>query len=166
MEFIDALKSGITTAFDTVSDVTQNIIEKNRTNAQLAKLRNIMKNECEMINRAYISLGKQYYESKQNDKCEPCENEEELFKVIEDSKTRIKKARERYRQILECQTVEIVNKYDIGDLEDITVACSNEDEYEQSPFNIDDEAQAPVAEDIVLDESEPGDEEVAQDDDF
>ena len=57
---------------------------------------------------------------------------------IENSKSRIKKARERYNLILENQTIEFCEKYDIADLEDITVACSNEDEYEASPFTTED----------------------------
>ncbi len=134
MDFFDIIKKGFSNAFDTVSDTTQAIIEKNRVNSQLSKLRSAMKSECEMINRAYITLGKQYYEGKQRGKTAPCENEEELFQIISESKARIKKAKERYRQIIENQTVEIVKKYDIGDLEDITVVCSNEDEYGDSPF--------------------------------
>ena len=137
MDFFDIIKKGLSNAFDTVSDTTQAIIEKNRVNSQLSKLRSAMKSECEMINRAYITLGKQYYEGKQRGKTAPCENEEELFRIISESKARIKKAKERYRQIIENQTVEIVKKYDIGDLEDITVVCSNEDEYGDSPFEND-----------------------------
>lgn len=139
MAFLDSVKNGFTNAVDTVSEVTQTLIEKNRINAQLNRLRSVMKSECEMINRAYITLGKKYYENKVNSKTDACDNEEELFKVIEDSKENIRKARERYRQLIECQTVEIVKQYDIEDLEDITVACSNEDQYEVSPFEPSDE---------------------------
>lgn len=134
MAFLDTVKSGITNAVDTVSGVTQTLIEKNRANAQLNRLRAVMKSECEMINRAYITLGKNYYENKLSGKTDSCADEEELFAVIEQSKANIKKARERYRQVMESQTVEVVTEYDIADLEDITVSCSNEDEYEASPF--------------------------------
>lgn len=134
MTFLDTVKSGLEAAVDTVSGVTQTIIEKNRANAQLNRLRAVMKSECEMINRAYITLGKNYYENKQNGNDEACPNEEELFEVIEKSKANIKRARERYRQVVESQSVELVTEYDIEDLEDITVSCSNEDEYEALPF--------------------------------
>ena len=134
MDFLDSVKNGVSCAVDTVSEITQTIIEKNRLNAQLNRLRTIMKNECEMINRAYITLGKKYYENKVNDKSDACENEEELFEIIENSKEQIRKARRRYRQLLESRTVENVKKYSIDELEDITVACSNEDEYAESPF--------------------------------
>ncbi len=148
MAIFDSIKSGFNCAVETVTDVTHSLIEKNRTNAQLNRLRSIMKSECEMINRAYITLGKKYYENKQNGKNDICKNEEELFKIIAESKEHIKKIRERYRQVLERQTVEIAKKYDIGDLEDITVACSNEDQYEESPFDVN-----ATAEDIILNEA-------------
>ena len=134
MTFLDTVKSGITTAVDTVSGVTQTFIEKNRANAQLNRLRAVMKSECEMINRAYIALGKNYYENKNEGKNDVCPNEEELFEIIEQSKANIKRARERYRLVVESQSVELVTEYDIAELEDITVSCSNEDEYEASPF--------------------------------
>lgn len=141
MDFLDTVKNSLNTAVDTISAVTHTIIEKNRTNAQLNRLRLVMKNESEMINRAYIALGKHYYENAgKGEEFVPAQNEAELFKVIETSKNRIKKARERYSQILENQTVEIYDNYDKGVIEDITVACSNEDEYAGSPF--------PVKEDI------------------
>ena len=47
MAFLDSVKNGLTNAVDTVSGVTQAIIEKNRLNAQLNRLRAIMKSECE-----------------------------------------------------------------------------------------------------------------------
>ncbi len=134
MTFFDSVKNGFSSAVETVSGVTQTIIEKNRQNAQLNRLRAVMRNECEMINRAYITLGKKYYEGKVNGKVEVCENEEELFRIIENSKAQIKKARERYLKIIESQNIAITEKYNVEDLEDITVACSNEDEYGESPF--------------------------------
>ncbi len=164
MTFFESVKSGISCAVDTVSSVTQSLVEKNRQNAQLNRLRAVMRNECEMINRAYISLGKKYYDNKINGKNETCENEEALFKVIENSKAQIKKARERYLKIIESQTIEIARKYDVEDLEDITVACSNEDEYDESPFVADDNID-------ITPEDKPGPEaeeaeEVASDDSF
>lgn len=140
MAIYDSVRCGITTAVETVSSVTQTIIEKNRTKAKMNRLRTVMKNEAEMINRAYITLGKKYYENKINNRTDSCKNEEDLFKIIENSKEQIRRARERYRRLIESQTVEVIKKYDIDDLEDITVACSNEDEYEESPFT----AEAPA----------------------
>ncbi len=150
MDFIDTVKNSLNTAVDTISAVTHTIIEKNRTNAQLNRLRLVMKNESEMINRAYIALGKHYYENSGKGKdFLPAKNESELFKVIETSKCRIKKARERYNLILENQTVEIFENYDKNTIEDITVACSNEDEYAESPFPVKEE-KPQVVEDITV----------------
>lgn len=163
MTFLDSIKTGFSSAVDTVSSVTQTIIERNRQNAQLNRLRSIMRNECEMINRAYISLGKKYYDSKVNGREGSYENEEELFKVIENSKAQIKKARERYLKIIESQTIEMTKKYDVEDLEDITVACSNEDEYNESPFAADEDIDV-TPEAAVQPEAEA--EEVASDDSF
>ncbi|MBQ5346883.1 MAG: hypothetical protein IIU39_02380 [Ruminococcus sp.] len=164
MTFFDSIKSGLSSAVDTVSSVTQSIVEKNRQNAQLNRLRTIMRNECEMINRAYITLGKKYYDNKVGGKENACENEEALFEIIENSKAQIKKARERYLKILESQTIEITKKYDIEDLEDITVACSNEDEYKESPFTAD-EADIDITPEADTAEK-TADEEVASDDSF
>ncbi len=163
MTFLDTVKNGLNCAVETVSSVTQTLVEKNRQNAQLNRLRTVMRNECEMINRAYISLGKKYYDNKINGRNESCENEEQLFKVIENSKAQIKKARERYLKIIESQTIEMTRKYDIEDLEDITVACSNEDEYDESPF-VGDEIDITPAVEEVKPEAEV--EEIASDDSF
>lgn len=167
MTFLDSIKTGISSAADTVSSVTQALIERNRQNAQLNRLRSIMRNECEMINRAYISLGKKYYDNKISGREGTYENEEELFKVIENSKAQIKKARERYLKIIESQTIEMTKKYDVEDLEDITVACSNEDEYEESPFVGDEGIDiTPKTAPESVPEVETEAEEVASDDSF
>lgn len=164
MAIYDTVRNGLTVAVDTVSSVTQTIIEKNRTRAKMNRLRQVMKNEAEMINRAYITLGKKYYENKINNRTDCCKDEEELFKVIENSKEQIRRARERYRRLIESQTVEVINKYDIEDLEDITVACSNEDEYEESPFTVETEEEA--EENIDITPKAPVDGEVANGDAF
>ena len=58
----DTVKSTVGTAVDTLSTVAQSFVEKNRTKAKLNRLRMVMKNESELMNRAYIALGKEYYE--------------------------------------------------------------------------------------------------------
>ena len=166
MAILDSVKNGFSTAVCTVSGITQTIIEKNRLNAQLSRLRSLMKSECEMINRAYITLGKKYYENKVNDKTDACENEEELFEIIERSKAQVKKLRERYVKLIESQTVEITKKYDVEDLEDITVACSNEDEYEESPFVTEHEDVTESNENVTNKDENVTIEEVAEEDSF
>lgn len=166
MAILESVKNGFTTAVDTVSGITQTIIEKNRLNAQLSRLRALMKSECEMINRAYISLGKKYYENKVNDRTDACENEEELFEIIEHSKEQITKLRERYVKLIESQTVEITKKYEVEDLEDITVACSNEDEYDDSPFVSEVEDVTEDNKSVTKDDENVTIEEVAEEDSF
>ncbi len=162
MTIFDTVKGTVTTAVDTISSVAQTIVDKNRTNAKLNRLRLVMKNESELMNRAYIALGKQYYEMQKKGSVEVTENQQKLFDVIEKSKAKIAKARECYRDIVDSQndifygspeTVE----YKSADVVDITVACSNENEYETSPF----EAVKDVAEE-VKEEIEEATESVAE----
>lgn len=139
MTIFDTVKGTVNTAVDTISAVAQTIVDKNRTNAKLNRLRLVMKNESELMNRAYIALGKQYYEMQKKGETEPTENQKKLFEVIEISKAKIAKARDCYRKIVDSQndvfygTPDVAN-YKSDDIVDITVACSNESEYESSPF--------------------------------
>lgn len=144
MAILDTLKGTVNTAVDTISTVAQTLVEKNRVNAKLNRLRFIMKNESELMNRAYIALGKQYYENKKGGSAKTAVSEEKLFEVIESSKAKIAKARECYRQIVDSQNDIFYGKVGSDDQEsqkvssenlvDITVACSNENEYKSSPF--------------------------------
>ena len=101
MTFFDTVKGTVNTAADTISNVTQNIVEKNRTNAKLNRLRLIMKCESELMNRAYIALGKSFYESAKKGESVSEDQQKKLFEVIENSKAKIAKARECYRQIVD-----------------------------------------------------------------
>lgn len=144
MAIIDTLKGTVNTAVDTISTVAQTLVEKNRVNAKLNRLRFIMKNESELMNRAYIALGKQYYDNKKGSNSKQAESEEKLFAVIDSSKAKIAKARECYRKIVDSQNGIFYGKTALGEQEpekvssenlvDITVACSNENEYDSSPF--------------------------------
>ena len=100
-----------------------------------------MKNESEMINRAYIALGKHYYETTGSEKgFSPAQNESELFEVIEKSKAKIARARECYRKIVDSQndifygSPDEEKEFSSSEVVDITVACSNESDYKSSPF--------------------------------
>lgn len=150
MTFFDTVKGTVNTAADTISSVTQNIVEKNRTNAKLNRLRLIMKCESELMNRAYIALGKSCYESAKKGESVSEEQQKKLFEVIENSKAKIAKARECYRQIVDSSndvfygTPETQPKPEFKNDEvvDITVACSNENEYKSSPFPAQSEEKA------------------------
>ncbi len=140
MTFLDTVKGTVSTAVDTISSVTQTIVDKNRTNAKLNRLRLVMKNESELMNRAYIALGKQYYEASKKGETISAEKQEKLFDVIEKSKAKIAKARDCYRKIVDSQNdifygVPDVQEYNAEEVVDITVACSNESDYDSSPFD-------------------------------
>ena len=143
---IDKVKSTMNTAADTITTVAQNFVEKNRTKAKLNRLRMVMKSESELMNRAYIELGKEYYEMlKKGDVTAADEKQKNLLGVIDNSKAKIAKARECYRMVLESQS-EFVYAVPSApekkpaevkqeDVVDITVACSNEDDYDSNPFD-------------------------------
>ncbi len=147
MTIFETVKSTVNTAVDTISSVAQSLVEKNRTNAKLNRLRLVMKNESELMNRAYIALGKHYFENAKNGDVSPTDEQKKLFEVIKKSKAKIAKARTCYRKIIDSQndifygsSEEIETQdYDSSDIIDITVACSNENEYESSPFETADE---------------------------
>lgn len=90
MNFIDKLGSGISSAVDMV-------VEKNRQLAQLNRLSAIIKNENEILNLAYVSLGKNYYKILEEG-AEPADVEN-IISVIKNSENRLKKAQARYDYI-------------------------------------------------------------------
>ena len=153
MFVLETIKDTVNAAVGTISTVTQSLIEKNKTNAKLNRLRFIMKNESELMNRAYIALGKQYYEMQKTGNYEPTEAQEKLFALLESSKKKLARARECYRKIVDSQNDIFYGKADesadneveTGKIVDITVACSNENEYKSSPF---------AAEESAADENE------------
>lgn len=159
MTIFDTVKGTVSTAVDTISTVAQSIVEKNRTNAKLNRLRLVMKSESELMNRAYIALGKQLYESQKKGEAVSAKNQEKLFEVIEKSKAKIARARECYRRIVDSQNdvfygnPDEEKEYSSGEVVDITVACSNESDYESSPFERI-EAQVKTAVDEISGEAE------------
>lgn len=169
MTFFDTVKGTVNTAADTISNVTQNIVEKNRTNAKLNRLRLIMKCESELMNRAYIALGKSFYENAKKGESVSENQQKKLFEVIENSKAKIAKARECYRQIVDNSndvfygTPETQPKPEFKNDEvvDITVACSNENEYKSSPF----EAQTEQKEEVEAEQPKTAEEVKAEEKD-
>lgn len=163
MTIFDSVKGTVNAAVDTISAVTQTIVEKNRTNAKLNRLRLVMKSESELMNRAYIALGKTYYDSEKKGAKVSEADREKLFKVIEKSKAKIAKARECYRKIVDSQNdifygAPESHEYNSSEIVDITVACSNENEYTSSPFgSVQDTASLEVdsAENITVAETVP-----------
>ena len=116
-----------------VSDAVEYVVEKNKIQAQQNRLRMVMRNEADLINRSYIALGKYYYEnlrgkddSEQNRTC--CE-------TIDKSSARMQKAADRYRSLIEAQAKVSYDEYAAleDDGEDITVCCSYEDLGQDAP---------------------------------
>ena len=152
---LDTVMSTVNSAVETLSTVAQNFVEKNRTKAKLNRLRMVMKSESELMNRAYIALGKEYYQILKKGDAEPTEKQEKLVEVIDSCKAKIARARDCYRTIVESQNEYIYatpanNKETVSttDVIDITVACSNESDYKTSPFSDAKEAVKEKAEDI------------------
>ena len=152
MTVLDTLRTTLDTAVDSLSTVAQAFVERNRTKAKLNRLRMIMKNESELMNRAYIALGKEYYEFLKKGEAVPTEKQQKLLEVIDKSKAKIAKARNCYREILESDDefafASPADKKEVKseDVVDITVACSNESDYNSSPFS---QAKAEAAEAVA-----------------
>ena len=90
MDFVDKLGMFL-------SDSLDYLIDKNRQKAQLNRIEAVIKNETEILNRAYIALGKQYYKmlegkAEETDVSQICD-------TIKSSKLRLKKAKARYEYI-------------------------------------------------------------------
>ena len=55
MTILDSVKGTVNTAVDTISSVAQTIVEKNRTNAKLNRLRLVMKSESEPLTHSAVA---------------------------------------------------------------------------------------------------------------
>lgn len=159
MAVINSIKSTLCVVADTVSNVAHNYVEKNRTKAKLNRLRMVMKSESELMNRAYIALGKDYYEVLKSGNAEPNDRQQKLMKVIDNSKAKIARARDCYRKVLESQNAFLygtstaeAKPYEGEAVADITVACSNESDYNSNPFT------AEAADGAVQDDESPAEE--------
>lgn len=150
----DTFKSTLNSAVETLSSVAQSFVEKNRTKAKLNRLRMVMKTESELMNRAYIALGKEYYEVLKKGDVDPTDKQEKLLEVIDSCKAKIGRARDCYRKIIENQSEFMYSAPDdkeqvkSEDVVDITVACSNESDYNSNPFAQAEEKAADVKEEV------------------
>ena len=166
------------------------LVEKNRQMAQLNRLAAIIKTETDMINRAYVALGKQYFAMLQgpaveNDMTQICE-------VIKFSEERLKKAQARYDYVkvygvptAQVDTVDMIRSNDNNDAQtveeeakseeaseceegaDITIAVADEEakaeKAEQTEENtVEDTAEEAAAEETKADEVENDAEEKAE----
>lgn len=131
MSFIDK-------ASNKLSDSINKIIDKSRQCAQLNRLSAVIRNETEVLDRAYIALGKQYYKNLNGDTETP--DMSHICEIIEESKARLKKAQAGYDYIKQNgiyepkpkpAVIKISADEDIqpdtehqSEDEDITIACS------------------------------------------
>lgn len=127
-----------------VSDAVEYVVEKNRIQAQQNRLRMVMRNEADLINRSYVALGKYYYENLRNK--DDVEQNKKYCETIDKSSARMQKAVDRYRSLIEAQAKVNYDEYVTleDDGEDITVCCAYEDEEEL--------AEEPVKEDKETEE--------------
>ncbi|MDD6490010.1 MAG: hypothetical protein PUG48_09410 [Clostridia bacterium] len=151
-----------------LSDSINKIIDKSRQLAQLNRLSAVIKSETEVLNRAYIALGKQYYKNLNGDTETP--DMSHICEVIEESKARLKKAQAGYEYIKQNGVAEPKPKQpvikisadeaiqpDIEQLEeddDITIAYAN-----VSGESADETAEEPKPSDSVQAADEPKPEE-------
>ena len=89
MNFVDKISGTLLQSIDY-------IIDKNRRCAQLNRLDVIIQNETEILNNAYIALGKIYLKKLEENGEETQAETEQIINLIQDSKIRLKKARARY----------------------------------------------------------------------
>ncbi len=131
MNFLDKVGEGLSSAIDM-------IVEKNRQCAQLNRLAAIIRNETEVINHAYVALGKQYFGILEG-KEEPAEAEK-ICEVIKFSEERLRKARARYNYIKEygvpvspIDTVDMIRAVNESDAEmESFIESPDEDETEEN----------------------------------
>ena len=120
MDFIDKLSM-------VLSDSLDYLIDRNRQKAQLNRIEAVIKNETEILNRAYIALGKHYYKTldgrtEETDISQICD-------TIKNSKLRLKKAKARYEYIF---------KYGVptpGLRDDISVAYIDDSYYPEEKMS-------------------------------
>ena len=132
------------------------LVEKNRQMAQLNRLAAIIKTETDMINRAYVALGKQYFAMLQgtaveNDMTQICE-------VIKFSEERLKKAQARYDYVkvygvptAQVDTVDMIRSNDNNDAQTVEEEAKSEEapEFEEGAditIAVADEAPKPAQE--------------------
>lgn len=116
-----------------VTDAVEYLVEKNSIQAQQNRLKMVMRNENNLTQRAYLELGKYYYEQLREK--ESNERNKALCETIDNSKVRMKKAVDRYKELMiqqENAILEEVEKeesnYTEEVAEDITLCCAYQDE--------------------------------------
>lgn len=128
MNIIENVKSGVSAAMESISDATQNLIEKNRINAKVNRLNLVIKNETLIINKAYARLGKYYFDSTSGSGELDSEKVNSLFEIIRNSKARLSMAQDILRSMIEIRSAETRDEPSGGEgfVDELTIACSTE----------------------------------------
>lgn len=112
------------------NDAVQSIVEKNRTKAQINRLRLVMRSEAKTINKAYIELGKEYYRKIKDKELETSDEANDYCHAIVKSSERFKRAIARYHELIDSQVIAGENNLAPEEDEengDITLCCSYEE---------------------------------------
>lgn len=145
MEIIKAVSKAI-------ADTIENITEKNRTAAKVNRLRLVMRNEADIMTRAYVNLGKYYYENMRDTEIE---DNKKLCEIIEKSGQRMKKAQSIYSEIMAEQAQDVYDEVDEdNDDDELTIRCAYDDAESsvEAVIKKDEEAQAAKVSVIKTDE--------------
>lgn len=97
MAITNDIKTGLKLAADAATDITQSIIEKGRLRARANRIKQVIKNDTDTRNQAYIELGKYYFE---NHKEDALSQMPESYEVVEKTTDRISKASKRYFELI------------------------------------------------------------------
>ena len=131
MTILETITDGLCSAKNALVDVAQDVVEKSHQKAQLNRLRSIMKKENKTMEQAFTALGKAFYENM----TEEDKKEHHLIcQVIETSSERLERAHRRYIEIADGiadQSPENKEEITSEELDSLTVACSNENEYKE-----------------------------------
>lgn len=127
MRFLEVLGGAVTGALDFV-------IDKNKIQAQVNRLRLVMRNESQLMDKSYIALGKYYYNELREQR-EHAENEK-ICQTIDKSKVRMDRARSHYHTLMENQIEDYSDAVMDNEEGDITLCCSYEDSIKEicEPF--------------------------------
>ena len=131
MAFLDNLIENMAVAKVKLEKTAETIAENNKKQSQMRKLRGIIKRENEIMAQAYESLGKIFYDKMTDE--EKLEYKS-FCNVIEDSQKNIEYAKIAYLAIEKGSTPAEIQKIrrQSNVNSEVTVACSNEEEYKKS----------------------------------
>lgn len=97
MDIKNDFKNGVKLCADAATDVAQALVEKSRLKAKANRIKQVIKADTELMNQAYIELGKYFYENHREEATADCEA---LCVVVDKTTTRINKASRRYVELL------------------------------------------------------------------